>query len=394
MSTRSRAALLVAAIIVVILIVCRVWTAAPVATTSALEEPVGFDSPPAGNVPSYFSDGLADKGLDALLIADICADVEQASTSGDSELSDEEMSARMAAYKDAKRQATERLAVSQDAEHLHIAALLESNPANRIELITNAMKSSRNDAFLVWDAVRICTRVLKQTTCPLQEWEDRLLTIDGQNSEAWIRIAANRLHRGDDDGSLRAMQQAATSPVSRMYWTERIEAAERSLAAAGGFSFPERASYGVGISAQSLPKFGDYTKMCREKGAKNQEWAYACLAYGERLESQGKTLIGQSIAYALQEIALESLGDDERLATVAAREENARQDRNDLFLVARRNQAAIIGWSNPTIFYGFLATIRSDGEMAAQVYLQDETDRWLRERPELGCTPETGESEH
>ena len=382
-----RAALVVIAIVVVILIGFRIWTAAPTTTTSALEEPIDLVAPPSGIVSTYFSTELGEDVIVALTVTDPCADIEQAGTAAPSDLTEEEIGARRAAYERAKERTTERLAVSQDAEHLHVAALLEPDPADRIELITNAMKSNRNDAFLVWDAVRICTRVLNQTNCPLQEWEDRLLTIDGQNSEAWIRVAANRLHRGDDDGSLRAMQQAATSPVSRMYWTERIEAAERSLAAAGGFSFPERASYGFGISAQSLPNFGDYTKMCREKGAKNQEWAYACLAYGERLESQGKTLIGQAIAYALQKIALESLGDDERLATVAAREENARQDRNDLFLVARRNQAAIIGWSNPIIFYGFLATIRSDGEMAAQVYLQDETDRWLRERPELGCTP-------
>lgn len=352
-----------------------------------IEEPADLGEPVSGNVPSYFADGLVNAVLDELSIADLCADVEQSGTSETSELSDEDIEARTAAYEVARRGAKERLAVSQDAEHLHIAALLEPDLGKRIELITKALMSSRNDAFLAWDAVRICARALDQTACPILEWEDRLLTVDGQNSEAWIRVAANRLHRDDGEGALRAMQRAATSPVSRVYWTETIETAERSFAAAGDFSYLERVSYGLGISATNSPRYGDYTEMCREEGAKSQEWAYACLAYGELVELQGKTLLGQAIARAIQKIALESLGDDERLATLAARKEKARQDLDDLSLVARRSRLEIIGLSNPNIFYGFLAVMSDDGEMAAQVYLQNETERLLRQRQDLECTP-------
>ncbi|MFQ6006410.1 MAG: hypothetical protein ACE5OQ_13010 [Woeseia sp.] len=344
-------------------------------------------APVSGNVSAYFADGLVEAVLDELSIADLCTDVGRAGISAASELSEDEISARTAAYEEAMREAQERLVVSQDAEHLHISALLEVDPAKRIELIKKALMSSRNDAFLAWDAVHICTRVPDKGTCPVQEWEDQLLALDGQNSEAWIRVAANRLHRDDGEGALRAMQRAATSPVSRVYWTETIEAAVRSFAAAGDFSFLERASYGFGIAAANNPRYSDYTKMCREEGAKNQEWAYACLAYGELVELQGKTILGQAIARTIQKIALESLEDDERLATLAARKEKVRQGLDDLLRVSGGSRLETIGLSNPTIFYGFLTVMSNDGEMAAQVYLQNETERWLHQRQDLECTP-------
>ena len=72
--------------------------------------------------------------------------------------------------------------------------------------------------------------------------EDQLLKLDGQNSEVWIHVAARRLERGDSKGALAALQRAASATETNAYWPDTIELLERGLAAAGGYSFPERAS--------------------------------------------------------------------------------------------------------------------------------------------------------
>jgi len=140
-------------------------------------------------------------------------------------------------------------------------SLLDSGPASRVELIDRAVSLTPNDAFVLWGAVHICTEERDQTGCPLRAWENRLLEIDGQNSESWVRVAANRYQAGDQDKALDALRHAATSGETRAYWTESIEMIERGLAAGSDYSFPERAGMAFGFAASMLPDYGDYLSL-------------------------------------------------------------------------------------------------------------------------------------
>lgn len=277
----------------------------------------------------------------------------------------------------------ERLAVSIDAEHLLVAAMFEER-VDRMELIGRAMAANKDNPLVVWYAVNWCSKYHEQTGCPLVSWESQLLRLDGQNSEAWIRVAANRLQAGDEQAGLRALQQAASASESRTFWPESIEMFERALTAVGGFSFPERASSAIGMAASNQPSYGDYMNMCREQSAKSRDWAYACLAYGELSQRQGMTVIGRSIAGSIQEVALESLA-DERLTEVATQNE---RDRRARLAVARGNSGSeTLALSIPSIFFSYLDAFRARGEIEAMTYMREEADRWLALYENVDCSP-------
>ncbi len=213
------------------------------------------------------------------------------------------------------------------------------------------------------------------------------MIIDGQNSESWLRVAANRYKAGETDAALEAMRHAATAAETRIYWTETIEMAERGLAAAGSdYSFPERAAMAFGLAATKLPNYGDFTTMCKEQSLRSADWAYTCLGYGELAENQGKTVIGVSIGRSIQKLALEALGEEDKLAAVEARQQSSRQE----WLESIGNIHAAterLMFSNPAVFSAYLAAVRTHGEVVARAYLTDETSRLLREQPELACQP-------
>jgi hypothetical protein len=188
------------------------------------------------------------------------------------------------------------------------------------------------------------------------------------------------------DNALDALSHERTSAETRAYWTETIEMIERGFAAASDFSFPQRAGMAFGLAASELPAYRDYVAMCKEQSATSVEWAYACLAYGERVENQGKTQMGVGIAQAIQMLALEALGDADKLAEVEQRRQENRQkmldSAGDEYAVAE-----LLMISNPAGFSAYLAAVRTHGESGARVYLATETRRLLQEQPELACVP-------
>lgn len=312
--------------------------------------------------------------------ADFCAARARPAPFPSSVLTPEQTEAR-AELDAAAEEIRERLANSTDEELLLVAAMLEE-PTDRMELFTRAMRANSGNALVVWYAVDWCSEYHEQLGCPLTDWENQLLLLDSQNSEAWIRVAANRLEADEEQAALRALQQAAAASETRIYWPESIEMFERALAAAGGSSFSVRASSAIGFAASHLPNYGDYVNMCREQSAKSQEWAYACLAYGESSKRQGRTVIGLSIAESIQEIALESLA-DERLAEVTAKNELDYEAR--LAIVTDSEKLAAL--SIPSIFFGYLNAHRARGEVEAMAYLREEADRWLARYESVECGP-------
>ncbi len=286
--------------------------------------------------------------------------------SANKELTQEEIQEQINAFKELRQSLSERLSVSSSAEHLHLAALLEDDPSLRVDLIERAISRNPSNPYLVWSAVRVCSDSAVSLDCPLGDWQQRLIAVDGQNSESWVRIAANRYAAGETDAALDALRHAATAAETRIYWTETVEMIERGLAAAGSDQpFPERAGMAFGFAAMMLPRYGDYTRMCVEQSSRSAEWAYTCLGYGELAENQSKTEIGVSIGRSMQKLALEALGDMEKAADIEQQLQRRRQERLsadiDHTMLTERLMV-----SNPTMFTAFLAKTRSVGEVAAR----------------------------
>ena len=300
-------------------------------------------------------------------------------------MTEEEIQEQIEAFKELKQSLSERLSVSSSAEHLHLAALLEDDRSLRVDLIERAISRNPSDPYLVWSAIRICSDSGASLDCPLGDWEQRLIAVDGQNSESWIRIAANRYAAGETDTALEAMRNAATAPETRIYWTETVEMIERGLAAAGiDQPFPERAGMAFGFAAMMLPVYGDYTRMCVEQSSQSVEWAYTCLGYGELAENQSKTDIGVSIGRSMQELALEALGDMEKAADIEQRLQRRRQERLSAD-IERTTLIERLMVSNPTMFSSYLAATRSVGEVTARRQIAAEIERLLEQQPELAC---------
>jgi hypothetical protein len=262
--------------------------------------------------------------------------------------------------------AREQLLVSRDAEHLAAAALLSRNARDRVDDITRALATGRQNPAVVWTAVQICAAADDQIACPAQEWEDRLLDLDGQNSEVWIHVAVRRLERGDARRALDAVQRAAAAPVSNTYWPDTVELLERGLAAAGGYTFPERAALAFGVAAANQPDYASYLNMCKAQSQADRAWADACLRYGQVAELQRKTLLGQTSARTLQISVLEVVADDLAVAGVRAR------GRANIATTEERRRADTLIMSGPRPFARYLAKLRESGESAAVAYMLED----------------------
>jgi hypothetical protein len=275
-----------------------------------------------------------------------------------------------------------RLSVSPSPDHLLLAAYLETNPISQAALLERAVSIGPPEALILWAAVQFCSASSNSKSCPLQDWEQRLLAIDGSNSEIWARVAANRFSAGDHDAALEAMRRASTSSESRVYWTETIEMTERALRAASDFGFLERASHAIGVAAAHQPRYGDILTMCRTQSVKSVEWAYACLEYGQLAENQVETDMGSSIARSIQSHALEALGELESAEKVKQRSQARRQER---FGSISDQRVLDLVMSNPNLFFSYLAAVKSGGEVVAQQRIKAEIERLVRQQPELIC---------
>ncbi len=275
-----------------------------------------------------------------------------------------------------------QLLVSRDAEHLAAAALLSRNARERVDDITRAFTIGRQNPAIVWTAVLICAAADSQIPCPAREWEDQLLKLDGENSEAWMHVAARRLERGETRAALDALQRAAAAPVSNAYWPDTVELLERGLAAAGGYSFSERAAIAFGVAAANQPDYASYLTVCKAQSQADRAWADACLRYGQAAEVQRKTLLGQTSARSLQIAVLEVVADDEAVARVRAR------GRESVATTEERRRADALIMSGPRPFARYLAKLRDSGESAAVAYMLE--DESLSAPPSTAECPQPG----
>jgi hypothetical protein len=276
------------------------------------------------------------------------------------------------------------MASSGSADQWYIAAVLETDPDARADLLRRSVETTPSHVFAVWSAVQLCAQSGETTSCPLSDWERRLLELDRQNSEAWIRAAANRYAAKDHDGALAALRHAAAAAQTRTYLPESVEAIERGLAASTDLNFAERVATAFAIAAVAPPLPMDYVTMCAERSSHDAAWAHACLAYGERVEAQGRTEMGISMALVIQKSALMALGEDTRAAAAEQRLEARGLDRGDW---TGGNYSLVQGlvFSDPTLFSEYMATLRSEGELAAQRQAMRETERRLAADRSFRC---------
>ncbi|MGD8976799.1 MAG: hypothetical protein PVG91_04285 [Gammaproteobacteria bacterium] len=278
-----------------------------------------------------------------------------------------------------------RLMVSEDPEHLHTAAMLEDDPTRRMDLMARAVSAGGDNPFHVWSAVRMCAELHEETDCPLQAWQERMLELDGQNSEAWILAAAVRMQAGAGGAALDAMHRAAASSESRLYWPETIEMTERAFAAASDLPFRDRVGLGADFASLNLPNYLRYVTMCQEQSEQSQDWALACLRYGEVSEREGKTVIGQRIALVIQRIASKSLGDEARRQAAAERYEQVQRVMNEASVDSHETMMMVT--SSPTLFARYLASFRTVGEIETMASMHEEAGRWARRHQDLECIP-------
>jgi hypothetical protein len=262
---------------------------------------------------------------------------------------------------------------------------MEPDPARKTALISEAMIDGKDDVLVAWHAVGICTETVQKTGCPLKAWATQLLSLDGQNTEVCSRVAVNRLEAGDDAGALVAMQKAATAPETSIYWPDTVEMVERALRAAGDLPFAERVNTSFGVAAAFGPGVSNIVKMCRNMAPVNSDWAYACLGYGERGEQQGKGILTQQIARAIQKIALLALGEEERGAIVEARAQSVRHSFPTRSPSRELSNALML--TRPSFFYRYLTAVRQHGEVAAFEQMDREAERWILSNEGLECSP-------
>jgi hypothetical protein len=268
-----------------------------------------------------------------------------------------------------------RLLESRNPEHLAAAALMSEPPA-RIPPVMQALRAGGDTPLFLWLAAQVCDKASKQDACPADELAERLVAIDPLNSEAWMHAAVRRFKRDDEAGALAAVQRAAASPESRIYWAETIAMIERAHAAAGNLPFTERASAAFGIAAANLPGYSGYTKMCTTRSQASQAWAQACLGYGELAERRGDTDMGASIARSMQVASLKHLNDPARLEALLARQDQARAERD-----AGTNADMELMMSTPERFAAYLNALAQQGELGARRWSRAEAARLRAELP-------------
>ena len=380
MPTRSistRRALLILIALVIILMAITFWLVQSEQLgnggSSSNDSATGFDT--AGSIP-VSPQSLKNAGAMPADATDNCVDEEPLSLTELMQLVIDE--GLVDDFKRREEGLVERLSASPESEHLHVAALIEKDFETSLQLMQRALEINPDSAVALWTAANMCTSPLKTAACPLDEWVQRLVKIDGHNSEAWMLAATTSYAAGDTDAALEAMRQAAAAPETRIFWPDILELAERSLAAGGDFSFAERVSMAFGLIR--MPDYRQYTKMCREQSAQNAQWAALCLAYGEHAEQQSKTRLGTAMARSIQSIALEEMGDRSGHAEIQARIQEIRAQR---WADTKSGKDSWLGFAlySPPLFEAYVKATRAVGEEEAAAYVMNEARRLLDQEP-------------
>lgn len=255
------------------------------------------------------------------------------------------------------------------------AAQLEDSAAGRIEIFRRSIDAGDVTAHFLWSAVNTCLVHMQTVSCPAEDWLNRLLAVDSENSEAWMRAAGYYYANDQPDRAKQALDRARIAYESNSYWYEDIMSAKAGADAVGGFS--ERASYlmAIGFAATYPAPMRLYSEMCNSMSGRDPEWAYACAAYGERAGETGTTIMTRQLAKAIQANALVALGE-------AADSERIRALKTPARLLSEREMLRY-----PDSIMLYMSALESGSEVDAADALMLENER----RRELPVPPECGD---
>ncbi|MEM7081830.1 MAG: hypothetical protein AAF465_03785 [Pseudomonadota bacterium] len=262
-----------------------------------------------------------------------------------------------------------------DADALLTAAILASDEQTKLDLLLQAIETGTQEPIVLWHAMTRCLRS-NDARCSTAALEERLLAVDGQNSESWMHIAAGRFSRGQTDDALHAVRQAAAAPESHDFFVDTVRLVLNALSASD-IRAQHHMSAAIGFAAAGVPSYLPITQMCRDQGQLQDEWAYACAAYAQTSAKQNKTQLSVMISLAIAQSAYETLG-DLRLAerTEAQRFDTRTRFRNTMPLSFGTPQRGFTSnatidldgalYSSQTLSAAFLDAIEQHGELHAR----------------------------
>ena len=203
------------------------------------------------------------------------------------------------------------LGVSAQLELQIFAAQLADSAADRIEIFKRSIDAGNVSTHFLWSAVNMCLDHMQTVACPAEDWLNRLLAVDSENSQVWMRAAGYYYATGDLDRARQALDRATIAYEADSYWYEDVMSAKAGADAVGGFS--ERASYlmAIGFAAAYPAPVKMYSDMCSSMSIRDPDWAYACAAYGERAGEIGTTIATRQLGRAIRANALIALGEPE-----------------------------------------------------------------------------------
>lgn len=258
---------------------------------------------------------------------------------------------------------------STDAEHLMAAALMSSwdDSDDALLLLGQAAANDPRDPLVASQILGLCIEVGSCAGARV-EMEQNLIAADRGNSLAWVQVSRSRLKRGDEDGALKALRQAASSTELNGYFVEYTMAFDRALAASSGLAPYERIVAALGFGAAVPFDTWLISRDCNDRAAVSAEWRDACLRLGEKLEHDGRTLLSQSVGLGIQISMYKLEGDTRPLEQALVRQ---KEFKDGYQLVSSQSNRAI-ELRDATMVRKYFEIFAANGELEAMQYLADE----------------------
>ncbi len=271
--------------------------------------------------------------------------------------------------------AQKTLAQSDDAENRLVAALLgtvDAEPTTYAQL-HDVMDSEPRNPLIAWNYVEYCSGLYAPCGLASALVEQRALRADPSNGALWAKIAAKRFERGNRAGALEAMQQAATASQFDSFWIDHILAFERALRVVPNPNRRNGLIDAIGFVTVLPSSEVEIVRTCKQEAPRNPQWMDACLAYGKRLERDGRTLLNQMFGLAIQRNVMESAGDP--IALMRVQDVEIRYSEY-LRQFADASMNAMLEFDE-SLAWRYVELIQAAGEVEAMRQIRVEVDRLL-----------------
>ena len=212
--------------------------------------------------------------------------------------------------------------------------------------------------------------------------------MDSDNADVWMSLAVEQMRLGDEASALDSLQQAATSSSHNIYFADTIEMGVRAFAAAGSdLPFHVVAGYAFGVSAQKLPPYGGYAKLCQTLSKDNAIAAEHCLHYAQNSQVHSKARIAQNMAADIEVIALQQMGYAEQAAALSDQNQQALTIATEAHFGSAQQTQNIEAYiaHSPGNLQSYMDLYRSQGELAAWQQIEQEKLEFERQYLSDNC---------